>query len=141
MQNGKYDLARISETFKVLREHGVKIPQRVYVFDLDGVITIKTPFQHNVEENGIGENNINHNTAKLLECYVNATGNITAIQKLKKIALNGDKIIIHTARHEADRAITEKWLKDHDVPYNELIMGKPYGHFYVDDRSIDLECI
>lgn len=33
----------------------------------------------------------------------------------------------------------ERWLQAHDVPFDEIIVGKPWcgpGSFYVDDRSI-----
>ena len=39
-------------------------------------------------------------------------------------------IVLYTARYEADRPITEKWLKDNSVPYDRLIFGKlPYDFF------------
>jgi len=31
--------------------------------------------------------------------------------------------------------MTEEWLKKYDVPYDELIVGKPQGHVYYDDRA------
>jgi len=36
--------------------------------------------------------------------------------------------------------ITINWLKEHDVPYDEIIWGKPYSStWYVDDKSMNLE--
>jgi len=134
MLNGKYDLSRVSETFSVLRKHGIKIPQQVYVFDLDGTITHKDPILGTMEIS-------NPDIKKLQICYKNAKPNPTIVKKMAKIILNGNKIIIHTARHEEDRALTEEWLKNNNIPHSELVMGKPLGHFYLDDKSINMEDI
>ena len=134
MQNGKYDLARVSETFKVLRDHGIKIPSKVRVIDLDGTITLPDPILATMDIN-------NPDIDKLQQCYKTAKPNPTAIKKLKEVDSRGDKIIIYTARHESDRAITEQWLKNNKVPYTHLVMGKPLGHSYSDDKSVSLEDI
>jgi capsule biosynthesis phosphatase len=71
-----------------------------------------------------------------------------AIQKLHDLKQAGHYIIIHTARHmktcngiveEVEKRIgdkTHQWLKKHNVPFDELIFGKPYGHLYIDDLSL-----
>ena len=38
-------------------------------------------------------------------------------------------------------SITRDWLSRHSVPYHELIFGKPYADFYVDDKSVPLEVL
>ncbi|TOH10543.1 capsular biosynthesis protein, partial [Vibrio parahaemolyticus] len=46
---------------------------------------------------------------------------------------NIGKINIHTL------PIITKWLNEHNVPYDEILVGKPWcGHdgFYIDDRAI-----
>ena len=35
--------------------------------------------------------------------------------------------------------LTINWLKKHDVKYSEIVFGKPYADFYVDDKSMSLE--
>jgi len=45
------------------------------------------------------------------------------------------RVILHTARWESDRGVTEQWLRLHQVPYDELLMGKPSADIYVDDRG------
>lgn len=45
------------------------------------------------------------------------------------------RVILHTARWESDRAKTEKWLKENDIPYDELVMNKPSGDVMIDDRN------
>ena len=70
---------------------------------------------------------------------------ITSLQKAKK---QGYRIVIHTARrmltHGGDinkiiedvGPLTEKWLKHYEVPYDEIVWGKPYGVYYVDDKAM-----
>jgi capsule biosynthesis phosphatase len=60
----------------------------------------------------------------------------------------GNRIIFHTARrmltHRGDLKkieedvgqITRDWLAEHNVPYDELIFGKPYGDAYIDDKAL-----
>jgi capsule biosynthesis phosphatase len=98
------------------------------VVDLDGTITLG-------------------NTAD----YKNVLPNIDLITQLKKYKINGFSIVIATARnmrtydgnigkiniHTLPTIIA--WLDKHGVPYDEIIVGKPWcGHdgFYIDDRSI-----
>ncbi|MDZ4752219.1 MAG: phosphoheptose isomerase [Flavobacteriales bacterium] len=42
----------------------------------------------------------------------------------------GHVIFFFTSRTEAHRAVTEKWLKDHDFKYHGIIFGKPRGGNY-----------
>ena len=70
------------------------------------------------------------------------------INYLKKLKAKGHYIIIYTARrmrtHNGDvnkvlddiKDITIKKLIEFDIPYDELIFGKPYAHFYIDDLMI-----
>jgi len=44
-------------------------------------------------------------------------------------------IVIWTARYEADRALTEKLLRDNDVPYDRIVFGKLPGNFFIDWNS------
>ena len=73
------------------------------------------------------------------------------IEKLKMYHDNGHHIIIHTARHmvstngdlnlieERVGDITRDWLKKYNVPYDELIFGKPYGDMYIDDKAMEID--
>lgn len=47
----------------------------------------------------------------------------------------GDKIILHTSRKSRFRPQTIKWLKKHGVKYHKIIMNKPKGDCYIDDKS------
>lgn len=59
-----------------------------------------------------------------------------AIESLNKYSEEGIKVILHTARLEEDRKVTEEWLSKHGVTYDELLMGKPTADAYIDDKAI-----
>ena len=102
---------------------------RVLIVDLDDTITI-------------------HSSSST---YKNKKPNIKLINKLKEYHSQGFKIIIHTARnmkslsgnigqiniHTLPTII--EWLNIHSVPYDEILVGKPYcgeHGFYIDDKAI-----
>ena len=73
------------------------------------------------------------------------------VEKLRYYKQNGAKIILFTSRNmnsykgnlglinKHTAAILSAWLEKWDIPYDEIIYGKPWpGHkgFYVDDRTI-----
>ena len=73
------------------------------------------------------------------------------IQKLEEYRKKGFRILIFTARqmrtHEGNIGLinvhtsrmTMNWLDKWNVPYDEIIFGKPWpgkGGFYIDDRAI-----
>ena len=73
------------------------------------------------------------------------------IDTIQKAHSRGDEIIIYTARgmrtYDGDveritenvRPVIEKWLEENNVPYDSLIVGKPwagYIGYYVDDRAL-----
>ena len=83
--------------------------------------------------------------------YAEKVPNYKVIKTCRKYHELGFKIIIYTARNmrtyngnlDAIISITYpeiiSWLKKHNVPYDEVIIGKPWcGHngFYVDDKAI-----
>lgn len=73
------------------------------------------------------------------------------VDKINELKKKGFKIILFTARNmrtyngdlelilKNTKPILEKWLKKWNIPYDELIFGKPWpgpNRFYVDDRTI-----
>lgn len=70
------------------------------------------------------------------------------IDQLKRLHTDGHYIIIHTARRMRTHggnigrvtadvgALTIQQLRDYAVPYDELIFGKPFADFYIDDKAI-----
>ncbi|TQR34591.1 capsular biosynthesis protein [Campylobacter sp. MIT 99-7217] len=99
------------------------------LIDLDGTLTID-------EEN---------------VAYEDKRANLALIERLKEYKKEGFIISIFTSRNmrsfKGDMKRLEKhtlpmikaWLKKHEVPYDEIILGKAwcgFEGFYVDDRAI-----
>lgn len=83
--------------------------------------------------------------------YVNSTPIWPVIEKLREYKANGFEIAISTSRNMRTYAgntgkisantlpIIIDWLKRHDVPFDEIYVGKPWcgtEGFYIDDRAI-----
>jgi len=98
------------------------------VFDLDGVICeLKKPS----------------------ESYSEVIPKKKVIQKMRNLKDEGHYLIIHTGRHmrtcdgdvtkviEKVGKITEDWLEKWEVPYDELVFGKPYADIYIDDLGVE----
>lgn len=83
--------------------------------------------------------------------YSKVLPRLDVISKLREYHANGYEIAIYTARnmrtfqgnvgkiniHTLPTIIA--WLDQHKVPYDELLVGKPWcGHegFYIDDRAV-----
>ena len=58
-----------------------------------------------------------------------------AIHKVNALFGQGHKIIIHTARPEKDREVTEEWLDKHKVRYHRLVMDKYRADIYIDNAA------
>jgi len=86
-----------------------------------------------------------------LEDYESAEPNNDVISKLLEYRSAGFTIVIHTSRnmrtYEGNLGLINvhtlpkiiNWLNKHAVPYDEVIIGKPWcgdQGFYVDDRAI-----
>lgn len=83
--------------------------------------------------------------------YKTVLPRLDVIEQVKSYKENGFEIIISTARNMRtyDGCIGKinihtlpiiiEWLNKYDIPYDEIIVGKPWcGHegFYVDDRAV-----
>ncbi len=64
---------------------------------------------------------------------------IDMIDSVNKLYNHGHRIKIFTARGMVSgtdfRGLTERQLKEWGVKYHELIMGKPSGDIYLDDKA------
>jgi len=67
--------------------------------------------------------------------YDEAKPYIQAIYKVNALFSQGNYIIIHTARPEKDRNVTQKWLDRYKVRYHELVMDKPRADVYLDNAA------
>lgn len=107
----------------------------IYCFDIDHTLCI--PGQ----------------ASETLARYALALPIVENIAVVRRLYNAGHKIILHTARRMVTHNnnvqkvildvgnITEQWLRDNDCPYHELVFGKPYADFYVDDKAINLDGI
>lgn len=83
--------------------------------------------------------------------YKNAKPIIPVIKKMQNMKDDGWEIVIYSARGQMscngdlieierkNRPIVERWLKEHGVPFDELIFGKPIAEIYVDDKGISAD--
>jgi len=83
--------------------------------------------------------------------YEHAVPNVPLIAKLRDYKAQGFEIVISTSRNMRTFAgnvgkinahtlpIILTWLHKHDVPFDEVYVGKPWcghGGFYVDDKAV-----
>lgn len=106
----------------------------IYCFDLDDTICFP-----------------NHEYSDTQNKYRLAKPNLQIILRINQLFDEGNKIIIHTARrmitHKGDiakikqdvEAVTVDWLSEHKVKYSEIVWGKPYADFYIDDKAINVK--
>lgn len=83
--------------------------------------------------------------------FANASPIQETIKKIRALKKDGCEITIYSARgqssckgdlaliEERNRRQVETWLKKYDVPYDQLLFGKPLGDLYVDDKGVSLE--
>jgi len=112
-----------------------KSERPVIVFDLDDTICYP-----------------NHDEKDTDKKYGKAKKNLDVISRMRLLRKRGYYIIIHSARrmlthdgdldkiHEDVWDTTVDWLKRAQVPYDELVFGKPYANtYYVDDKAMNLD--
>lgn len=97
----------------------------IVCFDIDGVIAAGTVSEVYSDEAGWA--------------YERCTPIKKTIALIWELHNQGVTIILHTARLKSDRKKTEEWLFEHGVCYDELLMGKPFAHVYVDDKNFPTE--
>ena len=68
-----------------------------------------------------------------------ATPIFGAPESLRSLKADGHIIIIYSARTWAEYEMTVEWLKSHDIPDDQLILGTPQGDFWIDDRAIEFK--
>lgn len=98
-----------------------------YVIDIDGVIGTKTEFS------------MKEINERKREMFLEIMPNLKVIEKINRLWKEGNTIILYTSRLWHDYEVTVEWLKMHNVKYNVLIMAKPLGDVYVDDKCLSVE--
>lgn len=59
-----------------------------------------------------------------------------AIDNINKLYDEGNIIIIYSSRSWMEFEMTNHWLKTNGVKYHQLVLGKPIGDVWIDDRAI-----
>lgn len=116
----EYENERIWATLNALNQVSAVCP--VYIVDIDGVLTVET--------DGFD--------------YWNRTPNQEAIGVLRNWSTVHPRqsdyprawIVLYSSRRERDRSITINWLKKHNAPFHALLLNKPSGAKFFDDRVI-----
>ena len=85
------------------------------------------------------------------EDYKDLIPNADMINKIRELKQDGYRIVFFTARNmrtyngdidkilKHTKPVLEAWLQKWEIPYDELIFGKPYPGkegFYVDDKTL-----
>ncbi|MHB1688178.1 MAG: HAD hydrolase family protein [Ignavibacteriaceae bacterium] len=60
-----------------------------------------------------------------------------AVETINAFYKEGHTIIIYSARTWAEFEMTTEWLKKNKVKYHQLMLGKPAGDIWIDDRAIE----
>lgn len=60
-----------------------------------------------------------------------------AIEAIAKLKSQGHTVILYSSRTWAEYEMTVDWLRRHGVEYDQLILGKPVGDYWIDDRAIE----
>ena len=93
------------------------LEQIVFCFDIDGTLCSNTD----------GD-------------YESATPHPERIERINGLFDGGNKIVLFTARGTQTgldwRELTVTQLESWGVRYHELILGKPFAHYYIDDKGI-----
>lgn len=66
-----------------------------------------------------------------------ATPQDNAIESIAKLKAAGHTIILYSSRTWAEYEVTVDWLSRHGIEYDQLILGKPVGDHWIDDRAIE----
>ena len=97
-----------------------------YVIDIDGVIGTK------------GRWSVGDSYIRAKRMFFSIPENKVVVKKINEHFMRGDTIILHTSRIWHDYDVTTKWLQKIGVKYHILIMAKPLGDFYVDDKNLSV---
>jgi hypothetical protein len=68
-----------------------------------------------------------------------AKPNKGAVKSVNALYDQGHTIIIYSARTWMEFEMTTQWLKTNKINYHQLVLGKPVGDVWIDDRAINFE--
>jgi hypothetical protein len=62
-----------------------------------------------------------------------------AVKSVNALYNLGHTIIIYSARTWMEFEMTVAWLKSNKIKYHQLVLGKPVGDVWIDDRAIPFD--
>jgi len=62
-----------------------------------------------------------------------------AAKSINTLYEQGHTIIIYSARTWMEYEMTAHWLKANNIKYHQLILGKPIGDVWIDDRALTFD--
>ena len=68
-----------------------------------------------------------------------AKANKGAVKSINSLYDQGHTIIIYSARTWMEFEMTTAWLQTNKIKYHQLVLGKPVGDVWIDDRAINFE--
>ena len=68
-----------------------------------------------------------------------AKPNKDAVKSVNALYAEGHTIIIYSARTWMEFEMTTAWLKTNKINYHQLVLGKPIGDVWIDDRAITFD--
>ena len=92
------------------------------VIDLDGVLTVKKEWIDYSDED-----------------FLSVEPDVIVIGVVNTLFDSGNRIIIHTSRRWEDENVTKVWLSKHGVKFHVLVLGKPLGDHYIDDKNMSVK--
>jgi hypothetical protein len=98
-----------------------------FVIDIDGVIGTKMKWS------------IGDSYRRARKTFSTINYNPAIVKRINYLYFQGNTIILHTSRIWHDYDVTTKWLEKIGVKYHILIMAKPLGDYYIDDRNMSVE--
>ena len=72
-------------------------------------------------------------------CLNDRTPNIPLISKVNALFEAGHTILINSSSSWQKYGMITTWLEKHQVQHHDLILGRPWGHYYIDDKMLSLK--
>jgi uncharacterized HAD superfamily protein len=62
-----------------------------------------------------------------------------AVENINKLYDEGHIVLIYSARTWMEYEMTYDWLCKYNIKFHQLILGKPIGDVWIDDRAINFK--
>lgn len=72
-------------------------------------------------------------------CFKDNKPNTLLINKINELFEKGNTILINSASSWQKYWVITTWLSKHQVQHHDLILGRPWGDYYVDDKMLSLK--